>query len=145
MCRLVLAVSLAFVLSGCRLSMNVQLANLNGGGQVSTAIALDAVGSDKLATAKAQTKEIAQQILDFINSGSVAELTKGALKDELLALVPAKYRGVVESALGYVSVKDVNIDAIGTNNVLRMSAYLTGVVAECDAYLDEFHPVEEVE
>lgn len=124
------------VLTGC--SLNMQLCALRSAGDYTATPILDASGD--LPQAKLAMESVAQQALDFLDTGEVASLTRGELKARLLAIVPLKFHGVLRGALEAVSGRHLEVNRIGARNVLRIRAYLEGILTGCTEYLDEYHP-----
>lgn len=133
---------LVLVLGGCG-TMNLQLWGISSSGGLATVLLLDAQSTANLPSTKARVRGIAKELLDFLGSGTVADLTKGALKTEIYKLVPYKYRDFADAALARVSMNQVYVGRIGQENVDRIKAFLTGVLEGCDDYLDKYHPAKE--
>jgi len=136
--RVIAVLVLSMFLPGC-LSVNLQLAGLRSSGDISVVVGLDATGAESLAERKAQVKGIAEQMLDFLESGEVAALTQGELKTALYQLVPERFRSYADLALGQVATRHLELGLIGAVNVERIRAVLLGVVNGCEKYLDKYH------
>lgn len=126
--------------AGCSYTLNMQLATADAGGQLTAVAVLDAETAAKLVNTKRVMREVAQQLLDFLSTGQVAELTTGELRMQVYALVPSNYRTFADTVLGYVSSRHLETGRVGPNNVSRLKAYLEGVIARCEKYLDTHHP-----
>lgn len=133
--RLIIVVLLVF---GC--SFNQQLAGLRAMGDNLAVAAIDRASPERFGQTKDRMSGLAQQLLDFLDTGNVADLTRDQFRAALERLVPPAHRPVLDGALSAVSSRQLDVYRIGYNNVRRIRAVLTGLKTGCDEYLDSFHP-----
>ena len=77
---------------------------------------------------------ICDDVLAFLDSGDIAELTKNELKAKLLEVVPEESRDFANDVLSLVSVGNVDVQKIGSRNVKRVRAFLNGVIQGASEY-----------
>jgi len=127
------------VLTGCA-SMNVQKATLNGSAQVSAALFLDSRPIDKVDGDLKKSKEIVASVKKFIATGNIANLTVGALRQELNKIVPVPYVSYVDAIMSAVAGIKVPVNKIGPNNVERIISVIEGLEIEFKNYDKRHHP-----
>jgi len=115
-------------------SLNVQRSLLRGTGDGGITTVLENQDADKVAEIADGVKDICNDVLNFIDSGNIGELTKGELKAALLNVVPDGSADFVGDIIGLVSVSNVDTSQIGARNVKRIRAFLRGVILGADEY-----------
>lgn len=140
---LVVALALACA-TGCSAiqSLNLQRAGLRAGGDVAVSAYLDAVAPDKVAAHHAELDGIVTRLREFLATGAVHTLAFPKVVETVRGLVPATYAGISEGLLATVqhTDADVNVAAIGAENVARLQAFLDGAATGLRAYQVEHRP-----
>ena len=135
--RYVAVVLLLLVSSGCGtpLGLNFQRASLRGTGDMSTTAILEYTPEQDVTKKQAQIQKYAKELLEFIETGSVAKLPIADLERELKKLVPDEFDFLVDGAIGYIVSQTVDVSgAIGEDNVKRIKAGLIGVITGAEKY-----------
>ena len=133
-----------FLLTGCIApSMNLQRATLRAAGDASITAIVDNRSDDKVDPTLAKAKDIGEGILKFLEDGKVADLTQTQLKDGVLKIVPAQYRNWADQLLAVVSVREVNVDKIGADNVSLLKAFVKGTLTGTSEYRKDHRPPPE--
>jgi hypothetical protein len=134
---IIMLLAVLFSCAGCSIleSKNVQRSGLRCTGDMGTTILLEEVEevqADKV-------KEIAQKVLDFVQSGDLGVLPIEEVAEKLTALIPGKYSEILQDLLGAIKPSDdINLEvAIGEDNVRRLVAFLKGVITGADEFREE--------
>jgi len=123
--------------SGCIVveSLNVQKSLLRGTGDSGVTAVLENQDEEKVAEVVDGVISICQDVLEFLDSGSIAELTRSELKRALLDVVPDGSADFVNDIMSLVSMARIDVDGkIGTRNVKRIRASVIGVIRGADEY-----------
>jgi hypothetical protein len=116
-------------------SMNVQRAVLNSGGQVATAALLDRTPLDQVDRKIADTKAIVAEVRKLLETGQIGDITLGQLQSALNRIVPLEYSIYSNQVLAAVSAfVTVPTDRLGKNNILRVREVLDGIELRCNVY-----------
>lgn len=139
LCGLVLACA-----TGCEAvqSLNLQRAGLRAGGDVAVTAYLDAGALDTVAPQRQELDGVVARLHEFLTTGEVQNLAFPALVAAVRRLVPSAYVGISEGLLATVqhTDADVNVAAIGADNVARVQAFLEGAATGLRAYIVEHRP-----
>lgn len=123
--------------AGCAVtgsSLNVQRSALRGTGDTGATTMLENQKEEEVAEIVQGVVEICNDVLDFLKTGDVADLTKGQLKTHLLEVVPKESADFVNDILAFVSVSNYDVQGIGTRNVKRIRAFLNGIIRGAKKY-----------
>jgi hypothetical protein len=116
-------------------SMNVQRAVLNSGGQVATSALLDRTPLEQVDKKIAETKAIVAEIRVLITTGQVGDITLGQLQLQLNKIVPLEYTIYSNQIIAAVSnFVTLPTDKLGKNNILRIAEVLDGIELRCSVY-----------
>lgn len=113
---------------GISLSMNQQRSIVRGTTDNALTLYLDNLDEEKAVIYSERATEIAQQIEDYLNTGSVANLTTGEIQVQVSKLVPDGYGLVLSQIL--IAVSSFQTDpgsVIGENNIKRLVAACHGI------------------
>ena len=118
---------------GCQpLSKNKQLAYSDSAGTLAAVIALDEVPDATYDVAREKTIEVAAALLAFVETGDLGKLSFNNTRFLLVQFLTSKgwgdYSGLVDTALQYVRTQNVNVDAIGGQNVLLIRTGIEAVI-----------------
>lgn len=130
-------VVLALTFSGCIVtesSLNVQRSALRGTGDTGATTMLENQNSEEVTEIVNGVVGICNDVLDFLKTGDVANLTKGELKITLLNVVPEESADFVSDILAFVSVSNYDVQRVGSRNVKRIRAFLNGVIDGASKY-----------
>jgi len=123
------------LLAGCNYkSMNSQRAGLRGAADISATLALDNVSFANVDAVQKETKEVAQSVIKFLESGNIGDLTTGQIRVELMKIVPFEYQLWVDLALNYVSQYNLDPGMIGNKTVAHLNAFFSGIEIATDRY-----------
>ena len=120
-------------LVGCEpLSKNKQLAYADTAGTLSVVVALDEVPDATYDVAKTKTIEVATALLAFVETGNLADLSFNNTRFLMIQFLAKKgwgdYSGFVDTALQYVKTQSVDVDKIGSQNVLLIRTGLEAII-----------------
>lgn len=130
-------VLIVLIVSGCTtpLGLNFQRSSLRGSGDMSTTAVLEYTDAAQVPNQKAQIQKYAKELLEFIETGECAKLPIADLDRELKEIVPAEFYFLVDSVIGYIAGKVVDVSgAIGEENVKRIKAGLIGIIMGAEKY-----------
>ena len=124
------------VLGGCtQPGMNKKMALSDSAGVLSTGAALDQAG-DNFDAAKSKTIEVATALKQFCMSGSLGDLPLADVRDAIEKFMTEKgwgqYAYMVDAALQYIKVVNVNLDKIGPDNLKLIETGLDGVIRQAE-------------
>lgn len=110
--------------------MNQQRSILRAGADNGLTLYLDKMESPADADAhRATVHGVAVEVLAFLQSGEVAEMTGGVVQSRLIDLVPVGHQQFLNQLLAAISGGHVDIDRqIGSENVKRLEAVCVGVI-----------------
>jgi len=119
---LLVALSGMVLLAGCTPpGMNVKMGSADAGAGIATIATLEAIPVEKFDVTKAKIIEISTELLGFVQTGSLAQLpldeVKVALENLLIKKGWGQYTYLVDAAIQYVKTQNVNVSAIGADNV----------------------------
>jgi hypothetical protein len=123
-------------------SLNLQRSALRAAGDLAATEYLDLRDEKDVPSVKEDILEITGKLDRFSHDGSIKDLTKGKIAEELSELIPEDYRDFTDLILDFIDV-DVETDKIGKNNLKRIRAALFGIIAGTNEYDVEDRPVEE--
>ena len=79
--------------------------------------------------------EVAKELESFLDTGSAASLTSGALHDALAARIPPQYASYFEAALAYLGAQNVDVNSNVPHKLKRLTKNaLHGVVTACELW-----------
>lgn len=79
--------------------------------------------------------EVAKELESFLDTGSAASLTSGALHDALASRIPAQYASYFEAALVYLGAQNVDVNSDVPAKLKRLTKNaLHGVVTACELW-----------
>jgi hypothetical protein len=119
-----------------KISLNQQRSLLRATSDNALTAALDQVdGEEDARVIRGKVKEIAIQVDEFLQTGDVCGLTAGEIRIELLKLIPAQYKQIVDQLLSAISPLHIAPSGkIGVNNVKRLRAVCQGAIDGADYY-----------
>lgn len=130
-------------LAGCGVGLNIQRSVLRSTGDLGATIYLDeAVSAQSAESVRVELLNIFNGVDKFMDTGSVANLSVDKLVIELNKIIPVKYQNYAEKIASHIEVANVNVDAIGKNNVKRVKAFLKGAITALNDYDSSVHPMD---
>lgn len=131
--NLLLGLFLFLCLSGCKeVGLNVKMGSADAGAGVAVIATLEAVPVEKFEATKAKIIEISTSLLGFVETGSLAQLPLSQVEVKLDSFLISKgygdYTYLVDACLQYIKTQRVNVQEIGTNNVLLIKIALTETI-----------------
>ena len=144
-----LGILLVAVASGCGpsfVSMNVQRSALRSTADIGVTVYLDARDITVVDAEKVTLKDVATSIDTFLNTGNVAALPLDQLRTHLHNFVPAQYHSLIDTALlAAVSRKNLDPNAIGVDNLVRIRSALYGMNLALNEYRNEHRKTVELD
>ena len=133
--------TLLLIAAGCvPPSMNLQRAALRGGGDTAVTAVLGEVSDENFDDTFGKVKSIVDGVAKFLDDGKIADLTQSQLSDEIMKLVPVKYKAWADQLLAVASgvvVSEDQIAKVGVDNVRRLKAFLKGTKTGLTEYKKE--------
>ena len=125
--------SVVLLLVGCNaqsVSMNQTKSVLRSAADNSLTAYIDTVEPEETAERrKERAKEIATELLNFLETGDVVHMTEGELANRLVEIIPEVLSQLTKQLLASVVSTDIDVEGhIGENNVKRLKAVCYGVL-----------------